>query len=115
MMIIKARIEGGVEDVAPIRLAEFERYDGQLKQLGLSLAEDKSLLHEVQHRCRSIATAQHVKSVLLLISGQLKEVAKTCIYPVVDLRQIASQRLSKDCKVKKSGICLHLDVPLIVR
>jgi hypothetical protein len=54
-MIIEARIEGGVEDIAPIRLAEFERDDGQLKQLGLSLAEGKSLAHEAQ---RALVKAQ---------------------------------------------------------
>ena len=38
-MIIEARIEDNAGDREPIRLAEFERADGELKQLGLSLAE----------------------------------------------------------------------------
>ena len=37
-MIIEARIDDG----KAIRLAEFERLDGDLKQLGLNLAEGRS-------------------------------------------------------------------------
>lgn len=62
-MIIEARIEGCVEDSAPIRLAEFERADGQLKQLGLSLAEGKSLAHEAQ---RALVKAQTNAAVFAL-------------------------------------------------
>ena len=47
-MIIKARIEDGAGASDPIRLAEFERADGDLKQLGLSLAEGRSLTYETQ-------------------------------------------------------------------
>ncbi|MEB0011402.1 hypothetical protein QN379_03360 [Glaciimonas sp. Gout2] len=45
-MIIEARIEGGGGEA--IRLAEFERLDCDLKQLGLNLAEGRSLIHEAQ-------------------------------------------------------------------
>jgi hypothetical protein len=44
-MIIEARIGGG----EAIQLAEFERLDGDLKQLGLNLTEGKSLVREAQH------------------------------------------------------------------
>ncbi|MDL2354516.1 MAG: hypothetical protein QFF03_04595, partial [Pseudomonadota bacterium] len=47
-MIIAARIEGSMGCSEPIRLAEFERADGELKQLGLSLAEGRSLRYEAQ-------------------------------------------------------------------
>jgi hypothetical protein len=48
-MIIEARIDDGVGGGEAIRLAEFERLDGDLKQLGLNLAEGRSLVHEAQH------------------------------------------------------------------
>ncbi|MEB0013945.1 ISKra4 family transposase [Glaciimonas sp. Gout2] len=51
-MIIEARIDGGGE---AIRLAEVERLDGDLKQLGLNLAEGRSLVHEAQ---RALVSAQ---------------------------------------------------------
>jgi hypothetical protein len=41
-MIIEARIDDGVGGGEAIRLAEFERLDGDLKQLGLNLAEGRS-------------------------------------------------------------------------
>jgi|GEM_PF-2214294 len=47
-MIIEARIEDSTGASEPIRLAEFERPDGDLKQLGLSLAEGRSLTYEAQ-------------------------------------------------------------------
>ena len=48
-MIIEARIDDGVGGGEAIRLAEFERLDGDLKQLGLSLAEGRGLVYEAQH------------------------------------------------------------------
>lgn len=48
-MIIKARLKdnsGG--SVKPFRLAEFERSDGELKLLGLCLAEGRTLVTKVQ-------------------------------------------------------------------
>lgn len=54
-MIIEARIEGDAGGGEPIRLAEYERADGELKQLGLSLAEGRSLTYEAQ---RALVTAQ---------------------------------------------------------
>lgn len=54
-MIIEARIEGSVGSSEPIRLAEFERTDGELKQLGLNLAEGRSLVFEAQ---RALVGAQ---------------------------------------------------------
>ena len=45
-MIIEARIDDAVGGGEAIRLAEFERLEGDLKQLGLNLAEGRSLLHE---------------------------------------------------------------------
>jgi hypothetical protein len=62
-MIIEVRIEGGVEERGPIRLAEIERPDGHTKQLGLSLAEGKSLMYEVQRYCQltlGIAAASRI-------------------------------------------------------
>lgn len=53
-MIIEARIDDGVGGEA-IRLAEFERLDGDLEQLGLNLAEGRSLVHEAQ---RALICAQ---------------------------------------------------------
>ena len=47
-MIIEARIEGSTGGSEPIRLAEFEEADGELKQLGLSLAEGRNLTYEAQ-------------------------------------------------------------------
>ena len=49
-MIIEARIEDSAGGSEPIRLAEFERADGELKQLGLSLAEGRSLVLEAQQK-----------------------------------------------------------------
>lgn len=59
-MIIEARIEAGAGASEPIRLAEFERADGDLKQLGLSLAEGRSLTYEAQraHRRSSLVLTQ---------------------------------------------------------
>ena len=54
-MIIEARIEDSAGGSEPIRLAEFERADGELKQLGLSLAEGRSLVYEAQ---RALVNAQ---------------------------------------------------------
>jgi hypothetical protein len=54
-MIIEARIDDGVGGGEAIRLAEFERLDGDLKQLGLNLAEGRSLVHEAQ---RALVCAQ---------------------------------------------------------
>ena len=47
-MVIEALVEDTTSGSVPIRLAEFERADGELKRLGLSLAESKSLVYEVQ-------------------------------------------------------------------
>ena len=54
-MVIEARLEDNTGGSLPIRLAEFERADGELKQLGLSLAEGKSLVYEAQ---RALVNAQ---------------------------------------------------------
>ncbi|KRB79532.1 hypothetical protein ASE07_25365 [Noviherbaspirillum sp. Root189] len=54
-IIIEARIEDNVGGSEPIQLVEFERADGDLKQLGLSLAEGKSLMYEAQ---RALVNAQ---------------------------------------------------------
>ncbi|WP_194727208.1 ISKra4 family transposase [Noviherbaspirillum malthae] len=54
-IIIEARIEDTAGSSEPIRLVEFERADGELKQLGLSLAEGKSLVYEAQ---RALVNAQ---------------------------------------------------------
>jgi hypothetical protein len=54
-MIIEARFEDNAGGSVPIRLVEFERADGELKQLGLSLAEGKSLVYEAQ---RALVNAQ---------------------------------------------------------
>ena len=54
-IIIEARIQDGDGGIQPIRLAEFERADNELKQLGLSLAEGKSLVYEAQ---RALVKAQ---------------------------------------------------------
>ena len=40
-MIIEARMVGSAGDGEPIRLAEFERADGEPKRLGLNLAEGR--------------------------------------------------------------------------
>ena len=53
-MIIEARIDGGGGGEA-IRVAEFERVDGDLKHLGLNLAEGRRLVHEAQ---RALVGAQ---------------------------------------------------------
>jgi hypothetical protein len=45
-MIIEARIDDGVGGDEAIRLAEFERLDGDLRQLGLNFADGRSLVHE---------------------------------------------------------------------
>jgi hypothetical protein len=47
-MIIEARIENSPVGSESIRLATFERADGELKQLGLTLAEGRHLAHEAQ-------------------------------------------------------------------
>ena len=54
-MVIEARLENNTGGSVPIRLAEFERAYGGLKQLGLSLAEGKNLVYEVQ---RALVNAQ---------------------------------------------------------
>jgi hypothetical protein len=54
-MVIEARLENNTGASVPIRLAEFERADGELKQLGLSLTEGKSLVYEAQ---RALVNAQ---------------------------------------------------------
>jgi hypothetical protein len=47
-IIIEARIQDGDGGSQPTRLAEFDRADTKLKQLGLSLAEGKNLVYEAQ-------------------------------------------------------------------
>jgi hypothetical protein len=54
-MIIEAQIEDNVGRCEPVRLAEFERADGELKQLGLTLAEGRNLMFEAQ---RALVNAQ---------------------------------------------------------
>jgi hypothetical protein len=54
-MVIEARLEDNGGGSVPIRLVEFERADGELMQLGLSLAEGKSLVYEAQ---RALVNAQ---------------------------------------------------------
>jgi hypothetical protein len=54
-MVIEARLEDNGGGSVPIRLVEFEPADGELKQLGLSLAEGKSLVYEAQ---RALVNAQ---------------------------------------------------------
>src|SRR5471030_2229561 len=58
-MIIEARIEDSTGASEPIRLAEFERPDGDLKQLGLSLAEGRSLTYEAQRAAALSIKAKH--------------------------------------------------------
>jgi hypothetical protein len=53
-MVIEAQLEDNAGGSVPIRLVEFERVDSELKQLGLSLAEGKSLVYEAQHGTRSL-------------------------------------------------------------
>lgn len=48
-MVIEARLEDNAGSSVSIRLAEFERADSELTQLGLNLAEGKRLVHEAQH------------------------------------------------------------------
>lgn len=60
-MIIEARIEDGAGTSESIRLAEFERADGELKQLGMSLVEGRSLVHEAQ---RALVNGQTNRFVL---------------------------------------------------
>ncbi|WP_194715631.1 hypothetical protein [Noviherbaspirillum soli] len=48
-------LEDNAGGSVPIRLAEFERADGELNQLGLSLAEGKRLMYEAQ---RALVTEQ---------------------------------------------------------
>jgi len=55
-MIIEARLEDGPVGSEPIRLAAFERVDGELEQLGLSLAEGKHLAHEAQRALIDLQT-----------------------------------------------------------
>ena len=54
-MVIEARLEDNAGGSVPIRLIEFERTDGELKQLGLGLPEGKSLVYEAQ---RALVNAQ---------------------------------------------------------
>jgi hypothetical protein len=54
-MVIEARLEDNAGGSGPIQLAEFERADGDLKQLGLSLTEGRSLVYEAQ---RALVNAQ---------------------------------------------------------
>jgi hypothetical protein len=54
-MVIEAQLENNTGGSVPLRLAEFERADGELKQLGLSLAEGKNLVYEAQ---RALVNAQ---------------------------------------------------------
>lgn len=54
-IIIEARIDDGVGGGEAIQLAQIERLDGDLKQLGLNLAEGRSLVHEAQ---RALVGAQ---------------------------------------------------------
>jgi hypothetical protein len=64
-MVIEARLEDNAGGLVPIRLAEFERPDGELKQLGLSLAEGESLVYEAQRALVNVqangfvATSRH--------------------------------------------------------
>jgi hypothetical protein len=54
-MVSEARLEDNGGGSVPIRLVEFERVNGGLKHLGLSLAEGKSLVYEAQ---RALVNAQ---------------------------------------------------------
>lgn len=54
-MVVEVRLEDNAGSNAPIRLVEFERADGELNQLGYSLAEGKHLVHEAQ---RALVNAQ---------------------------------------------------------
>ena len=54
-MVIEARLENNAGGRVPTRWAEFERADGELTQLGLSLAEGKQLVYEAQ---RTLVNAQ---------------------------------------------------------
>jgi hypothetical protein len=60
-MIIEARIEDGAGASESIRLAEFEKADGELKQLGMSLVEGRTLVHEAQ---RALVNGQTNRFVL---------------------------------------------------
>lgn len=59
-IIIEARIQDSAGGSEPIRLIEFERADADLKQVGLSLAEGKSLMYAAQ---RALVNA-HAHAVL---------------------------------------------------
>lgn len=54
-LVIEARLEDNAGGSVPIQLAEFERANGELKQLGSSLAEGKRLMYEAQ---RALVNAQ---------------------------------------------------------
>ena len=59
-MIIEARIEDSAGESEPVRLAEFDRVDGELNELGLSLAEGKRLVYEAQRALVNAQTNQFV-------------------------------------------------------
>jgi hypothetical protein len=63
-------------------LAEFERADGELKQLGLSLAEGKSLVYEAQ---RALVNAQ-AHGFVAASRNCLQCGAKSAVIEVVSLR-----------------------------
>lgn len=48
-MIIEARIVSSTGSEKVVSLADIERGDGDLKQLGLNLSEGRDLMHDVQH------------------------------------------------------------------
>ncbi|MFS0757556.1 hypothetical protein ABC383_23055 [Noviherbaspirillum sp. 1P10PC] len=54
-MVIEARLADNAGGSVPIRLVEFERADGELMRLGISLAEGKQLVCEAQ---RALVNAQ---------------------------------------------------------
>ena len=72
-MIIQARIDDGVGGGEAIRLAEFERLDGDLKQLGLSLAEA-----EVWCMRRSTLWSTHRRTFLLSLPELARSAVRRC-------------------------------------
>jgi hypothetical protein len=119
-MIIEARIEDDGREHAAIRLAEFERVDGELKQLGLSLAEGKSLVHEAQ---RALVNAQTYNFILVskhcLRCGAVSSIKATHTIQyrtvfgkvVIDSPQLRACHCAQDCGTK-SFSPLALAVPL---
>jgi hypothetical protein len=61
-MIIEARIVSHTGTGKVISLADIERVDGDLKQLGLNLSEGRDLMHDVQHALVNAQTNTFVEA-----------------------------------------------------